>query len=647
MNIKLNHISISHFKGISSFGMELYGYDAVITAENGVGKTTVYDAFLWLLFGKDSTGRKEFELRPLDHLNHPLKGVVVKVEADITIDGNVHCFRREQQEKVVKDQLKGYVTFCWIDEVPKKLGEYNEYIAELLSEDTFKLLTDLTFFNEKMNWPDRRKVLLDIAGDIGTPEGFESLLAELNGREIKDYEKVLQGRKKLHVRERDEINPRIDEILHGLEQPAYINVVDLTKQRTSLTNQIENLRVNRQELIGKETERQQKLDQINQLKSQKIEREAVLKNDMSGIQDLLQEKTDIEVSVNKHRECEEARNAVNAKLERLAYKKNELNKRTASLAMTQQEYTTASEQPSKEICYACGQKLPADKLKENEDKRQKTLAEITDRGNGIKKQVDALKVEISGIETDLKELETALAEKKQELQQAEEFKTKRFAKIDETIKNRATKEPKDDTVWNEICNDIIKAEAELGQPVSEQLEAIEQQRILKQNEINTLNETLAQADRLDKDRKRVSELEAKEKDLAQEIAEIDRQLHDIERYNAEYSSLIEAAVNDKFKYVTFKMFKEFLNEGLKDTCEAMLNGVPYPDMSAGQQILCGIDIINVLSEHYGLSVPLFIDHAESVTYPLEANSQTIELCAKEGIKELHVKVRTGQEAKVT
>ena len=79
-----------------------------------------------------------------------------------------------------------------------------------------------------------------------------------------------------------------------------------------------------------------------------------------------------------------------------------------------------------------------------------------------------------------------------------------------------------------------------------------------------------------------------------------------------------------------------MNGEIQDTCEATINGVPYPDMSYGQRIIVGIDIINVLSEHYDLSACLFIDNAESVTYPLEAKSQTIELYAEEGLDELVV-----------
>ncbi len=133
--IKLNSLKIRCFKGIDYFELVLDGDNVVIAAENGIGKTTIYDGFLWLLFGKDSTGRKDFEVRPLDRHNHPIKGVVLSVEGELDIDGINHVFRKEHHEKVVKDQLRGYETLCWIDEVPKKVGEY---YAEILAGNVKK-----------------------------------------------------------------------------------------------------------------------------------------------------------------------------------------------------------------------------------------------------------------------------------------------------------------------------------------------------------------------------------------------------------------------------------------------------------------------------------------------------------------------------
>ena len=115
------------------------------------------------------------------------------------------------------------------------------------------------------------------------------------------------------------------------------------------------------------------------------------------------------------------------------------------------------------------------------------------------------------------------------------------------------------------------------------------------------------------------------------IADVERQMADIDRYSATESQMIEDAVNGQFKQVQFKLFKERLNGGLEPCCEAMLHGVTYGGMSGGEKIVVGIDIISVLTRHYGLNAPLFIDNAESVTLPIETECQTVKLYAVEGM----------------
>ncbi len=636
--ITLNKLKIENFKGIKSFELDLAGKDMEIAAENGVGKTTIYDAPLYLLFGKDSTGRKDFEVRPLDRRNKPLKGVVLMVEAEFDIDGTAHVFKKENHEKVVKGQLRGYETLCWIDEVPKKISEYTAYIAELIPEDTFKLLTDLHFFNEKMHWNARRKVLKDIAGDIGTPQGFDELMGELNGRSLKDYKDLLTAQKKRHTKERDEINPRCDEILKGLSHPD-CDVTAVTDKRDVLNVSINKTKTIRTELLGRESERQNMHTKVTELTRQKLMRESDLQNDMSAVQALIDERTKLldGVSYDEQIVITALRQLDTAKGEKLTAE-HELQQSLRTLNKIRDEYTKASESPGTLLCFACGQDLPEDKLAENKSKRLKALGEMTKQGNDLKKEVDEKRLLIGELETKIK-LFTKTFDNSEEMFKLESKKAElRLEAIDKEITARPKPKPEADGVWQAIDADIKKVEAEIGPPVTEQLTALEQELTTLESELETVNNTLAQADRIEQDRKRIAELEDREKELAQCLADIEKLLTDIQLYNAEESNLLTAAVNGKFAVTKFKMFDELLNGTLEPCCVAMLNGVPAPDMSSGQKIFVGIDIVNVLSEHYGISVTLFIDHAESMTLPIEAKSQVIKLRAVEGVKELRTEV---------
>jgi len=285
-------------------------------------------------------------------------------------------------------------------------------------------------------------------------------------------------------------------------------------------------------------------------------------------------------------------------------------------------------------CSTCGQILPEDKIVELGKHRQEALEKIVELGNTQKATIEEWTKQLDIANQELEKLRTQSRKEQTELIEVEEYKEQRFVEIDEMIANRETIKPEDDEIWNTICNSICEAEKHIGKPVSEQLEEIELVRTNKFNRLANLNKVLAQADRMDKDAIRVVELEEREKELAQLIAGADSQLADISKYEKIESQFVEAAVNTKFQYTTFKLFKELINGSMEPCCEAVLCGVPYSDLSTGQQILVGIDIVNVLSEHYEVSAPLFLDHSESLTLDIKPKGQTIRLFADKNVTEL-------------
>jgi DNA repair exonuclease SbcCD ATPase subunit len=494
--ITLNNLKIEMFKGIQSFILNLDGSNAVVIAENGVGKTTIYDSFLWLLFGKDSTGRKEFEVRPLDRRNHPIKGVVVASEAEIGIDGVNHVFRKEHHEKVVKKQLRGYETLCWIDEVPMKVGEYAEYIAKIISEEHFKLLTDLHFFNSKMKWTERRKVLLEIAGEIEQPEGFDDLIAAMNGRPIDKYKTVLSEQKKRYVKERDEINPRIDEILKGLEHPTE-DTTELALRRDKFKDAIERLKADRQKLHDLEADRQAIRTKIADLTLSRTKREGDLANDMSGVQKLLDEKAQIAKDVADAEQLEQtAESSLNLAVSKKAQVESEQEILMKKLEEIRNERKASEAEPAEATCYACKQKLPAEKIKENESKRQNWIAGLMNKGIKLRDAVNVLTKQVEALSDNIKLLTKTHDEVKAELEQAREKANSRLTEIDEAIQNRPTIPPDQDEEWNKITAEITKLESELGEPVEDQLMAIDKERTSAQSELEGINEALAQADRM-------------------------------------------------------------------------------------------------------------------------------------------------------
>jgi len=645
MKIMLNKLTIENFKGVKQFEFEFGGRNAIIRAANGVGKTTIHDAFLWLLFNKDSDGDTAFGNRPVDGYNQRIPGLVVAVEAQLWIDGTVHAYRREEHERTVRGDIKGFTSKYWIDDVPQKEKDFKEAIGRIVQDDVFRMLANLTHFLGKTPWPAQRQVLLVLAGETGTPAGFDKLLSELNGRSIDDYKKVLADRKKGFVTERDEINPRIDEIqksLEGYAQAQTDSESQLQAKRDLITQTIAGIEAERTELRAGETVRAKLQADLAELKGQKATREGQLASDTRSVDDMLNEKRTLEAAYMEQMHALSNMQAeLRTKRTSLESAENDYGQAMLTIQSVRDEYGRAKNKPIDDTCYACGQRLPAEKIVALDAKRKAELASITERGNNLQRAADERKAGMDALQEEILLAEAACQNAEKELREKEEANKARYAEIEAEVKACPRPKPEDDPQWNDIMCDIQQLEKQIGPPVSEQLEQVESRIKTANADLTDINAALANYDNAEKAKERISELDTRERELSQKIADCDKQLCQIESFKMAESELIAEAVNGKFEHVAFKLFKEHLNGGLDECCEALLNGVPYSDMSTGQKTVCGVDVINVLSGHYGISVPLFVDHAESLTLPLGAKSQMIELYAEPGINSLEVTLDVG------
>ena len=140
-----------------------------IYGENAAGKTTVFDAFCWLLFGKDSENREKFEIKTLDENNKTDPKTECEVIGHFMIDGQVLVLRKALVENWVKPKgqaepvLKGNDTSCFVNDVPVKVTQYNTKISEILNEGIFKLITNPLYFNS-LKWQEHAISLHPLPG---------------------------------------------------------------------------------------------------------------------------------------------------------------------------------------------------------------------------------------------------------------------------------------------------------------------------------------------------------------------------------------------------------------------------------------------------------------------------------------------------
>lgn len=226
--MKLNKLTLRNFKGIRDFALDTGGESLSIFSDNGMGKTTIADAWFWLLFGKDSLNRSDFEIKTLGEDGQPIHGLEHEVEGVLDIKGKSLVLKKVYSEIWTKTrgsatkEFTGNTTDHYVDGVPVKKGIYEATIAGIVAEDAFKLLTNPRYFNEVLHWQERRELLTKVCGDVSDEDVITSdsklnrLPDILQGKSLEDHRKIIKARMTKLNEEIDKIPIRIDEISRSL-----------------------------------------------------------------------------------------------------------------------------------------------------------------------------------------------------------------------------------------------------------------------------------------------------------------------------------------------------------------------------------------------------------------------------------------------
>ena len=621
--IKLLGLTIKNFKGIKEFSFTPDGKNATIFGDNGTGKTTVFDAFLWLLFGKDSNGRADFAIKPLDREGKEVHGLDVEVEITLLVDGQPVDLKKTFKEKWTKKRgsakatLTGHTTDYAINGIPVKKKEWDTNINSLIDEEVFKLLTNPLYFNS-LHWQKRREILLQVCGDVSTKDiitsnpSLSELPEILGNRSVEDHRKLVKSKQQKINKRLQEIPARIDELMRSLpkvqDNPEAIRAcIAALEEKLADMKAGDGSQKLREETIRLKR-RLEKLEDVERQKKRKAEQEAYTRYSELNrkLMEELQNREGVQQQI-RNLESEIANKERRLELYRQDYKR-----------IAAEEFTAES------ICPTCGQPLPAERIEEAvknfKERQAKELAEINRLGKALKAEVERDKEDLNALHQNLINLEAEINSLKIKVEDAE----RHYKEIMETP-IAETPEIK------EILTQIDEINRQLAQPDQKlDISKLEQQ-------IEAERQKLAQIELAEQTKKRIEELKAEEKKLAQEYEELEREIHLVEQFIVTKVNLLEDKINSRFKLARFKLFDRQINGGINEVCETLYNGVPYNHgLNRGAQINVGLDIIQTLSEHYGVKAPVFIDNAEAVTKLNFIGCQMIKLVVDESKKELEV-----------
>ncbi|WP_417867997.1 hypothetical protein [Xanthomarina gelatinilytica] len=671
--IKIKSLTLTNFKGIRNLNISDFGKETNIFGANASGKTTVFDAFTWLLFGKDSTDRQAFEIKTLDKDNNVIPQLEHSVTAILDVNGEQIEIQRTLREKWVKQKGALEATFQGNEQaffwngVPMQAGEFAKKVSSLMDEKIFKLITNPLAFNS-MKWQDQRAVLMDIAGEITDADlakgnsNFEALLNKLSNKSLDDYKKQVAAQIKKAKDELKMLPTRIDEVERG--KPEGLNFVliqaELDAQEKNLSNvddQITDRLKAQQAINDQQAERQQKIYKLKseissiehnaKMEAEKQVREAGSKStqlleQINGIaSEIYTAEKGVETLESSVRSKQTEVDGLTKKIEGI---RDEWQKRNAE-TLQMSEGDTA--------CPTCKREFDADKVEQLKDEAEKTfrnnkqndLASISAKGKSNTEVLGNTKAEISA-------LNERIANGKAHIEKLKASKSELELQLenDKSLEGISTVE--------EIVSGILASNKELPS-IRENIAKLEEQLSVQQGvnvddlkakkqEINAriseLKTQLQAEEQIKKADERIAELMKMESELAQQIADVEREQFTIENFIKAKIDRLESVINGKFSMVNFKLFETQINGGEVETCKALVDGVPFSDANNASKINAGIDIINTLCEHYQVSAPIFVDNRESVSRLIDSKSQIINLIVSEADVKLRIEAPEMVEA---
>lgn len=677
--INLKKLSITNFKGIKELIVNFTSHITNIYGDNATGKTTIVDAFLWLFFGKNSEEVSQFEVKRLDENNKFIENLEAEVEAIIDVNGQEIVVKKVLRQKWVKKrgeltaEYNGDENVYFWNDVPLKESEFKTKVKAIIDESLFKLTTNPFYFNN-MKWQDRRNTLINIAGDITNTEildsvmtvknkgTFSALINALNSNKtVDEFKREIAVKKKKIKDEAETIPSRIDEVKRGM--PEEHDFAALKSEHEAALEELKTI----QDSLNNQTA-------ANAAENKR--RAALMQTYNNQVQDRQQKIFDIKtkmqnIAFDAKQAAGEASGKLNAEIKSLQAQKDNKNADITRFQTTVDQLKTQAKDQESNVqalrekyavedakqlefneheftCPACKQDLPTgdietkkaeltanfntnktsvlEKIINDAEAAKKDIADLNSRISNGEAAITKLKAEIKPLENNLQAL---LDQAKQPTQSTEDAITGILAANND---------------YQQLSTDLKATEAlVIEQPVFDAVkidEATNARRDGLNNKVAELTKQLHDEEIITKANARVEELQNQESTLAQELASLEGTEFAIMQFTKAKVDAIEKRINGKFSYVKFKLFATQVNGGEVECCDTLINSngafVPFSDANNAARINAGIDIINTLCNHYGITAPIFIDNRESVSVLLESSSQLVNLFVSLSDKKLRV-----------
>lgn len=641
--IILKSLALVNFKGVRDFSIAFNDGITTVCGDNGTGKTTLYDAYLWLLFGKDSTGRSDgangFNVKTTGEDGKPIYRLEHSVTAVLEVDGKEIKLQRSLVEKWQKvngttDEVMKDETQYFINDVrtgTKK--EYQAEISEIIPEDVFRMITNPYYFTS-LSAETQKDMLLEMVGNIDDEEvaatgpDFLALLDQINGTSLAKWAREIAAKKKA-------CNDALATIPASIEtaqklMPESENWAVLEKQLKEVQDRVKEIDAQiadksalndeaykrKMALMKQQADKRIKLqDRENTIR---MEANAAHNKALSDIQQMENELSIYQKNLDNYRND---KMNVDGKIDELNGKLVEMREQFKAVAKEQ------FPEPSGDVlvCPTCGEPYKGEnlenaiaKLRGNfEQSKSKRQKDIQTKGKQYKAEYDRAVEQqtkltglIAKLEDDALEIKGNIEIKKNNIPVA--------GNADEAIAN--------DKECIALRNDIAEIANQLQVEVPQaDVSELQNEKADSNAAIADINKRLGKRAMIERVYKEIADLEEKRIANNQAKADLEKWEDVYLRFQKAKDEVLMQRINGLFNVVSFSFVKEQKNGGEKVTCYCMVNGVPYADVNACGKVNAGLDIINAICATKGISAPIFIDNRESFNQIIPTISQIVNL----------------------
>lgn len=655
--MRLTDLTLTNFQGIRHMTLSFSAESASIFGDNATGKTTVFNAITWLLFDKPGNGAKNFTPKTkgpdgdLHNLEHSAEATFLDGDRLITLKKTFHEVYKKQKGSA-REEFSGHTVDYYLDGVPVKEKEYAAAVLSLTGGDTEipKMLTMPDYFSEGMPWEARRRILLEILGDVVDEDVIASV------PELSDLATVLRmpgsvdrtygvdEYRKIALARKAEINRRLAS-LPGRIDEAERAIPDVTgvKREVVLTS-LTNLGVERDRALDEREDARRGDSRTAEIRKRMAEVECTMAERRSAyILEEAQKNAVLDAEIREVRdELSRVERDTAEVASDLSIARKKVDRMKAEREQLLAEYNQVAAETWDEgaaICPTCHRPLPEEDIEQMREQfnlgKSRRLEAINERGRTMASK------------TMIEEAEATIAELDEAVKALPERRREILAKLEALEARRVPSVRFEETngyyAYSLEIDSLRKKLADAQAYIDEATATADSKLRAIDDELHAQNELLVRFSVAETQRERIAELEAEEKRLAAEFEELERGLYLCDLFVRAKVSTLTERINGAFRNVRFRLFREQINGGLAEDCEVMIPAadgrmVPYSFANSAARINAGLEIISVLSRHFGVEMPIVVDNAESVTHLADVDAQVIRLVVSEADKQLRLEL---------